>query len=164
MAKKDRKGVVQLVTDKNKNQPVKYGRDGRRMHPKSLKNVEDKSNGLQAHPENINRNGRPPDPIEVVRHRLSNIFQEPYWEKNKKNEETVVLILKDAIESYFKEKDTTKKQRWYDLIVGGSTSGKGQIAQPNNNANGMNVQNVIILPALKETKVVLNAQETDYEV
>ena len=98
----------------------------------------------------------------MARDRLNDLFFSEYWVKNKKKqEETIVLILKGAIEAYMKA-DGTEKQRWYELIVGSSSTGAAKNSEQSNNS-GINAQNVIILPALRETKVI-DADKTEFEV
>ena len=132
----------------------------KKVHPNSLANL-DKGRRSWKPGQSGNPKGRPRDPIRLARDRLNDLFFSEYWVQNKKKqEETIVLMLKAAIEAYMKA-EGTEKQRWYELIVGSSTGAAKNSEQSNN--SGINAQNVIILPALRETKV-LNADKTEFEV
>ncbi len=133
-------------------------------HPNSLANLAKGNPPWKAGDPSPNPAGRPRDPILIVKERLFKIFTEPHWAKNAKSEETIVLILKHAVDSYIKETDSLKKQGWYNLLVGGSASARKESEQPNN--TGINAQNVIILPALRPVELPKpqKPDEIDHEI
>ena len=144
------------------------------MHKNSLANIIDTSKGFQKHPENINKEGRPRNPVVIAREKLAELLEDEYWLDNKEKEKTVVLILKDAIEQYLTSKNTREKQEWYKLIIG-SSDNQAKREQPNSNA--ITAHNVLFLPskqapceACAERAVVNSPQpvetvkEVNYEV
>ena len=130
-----------------------YGKDGRLMHKNSLANIIDTSKGFQKHPENINKEGRPKNPVIIARQELAELLEDEYWQHNEKKEKTVVLILKDAIEQYLTSENTREKQEWYKLIIG-SSDNQAKREQPNNNAI---IPCVVLLPP-KNDPIPVQAQ------
>ncbi len=114
------------------------------MHENSLANITDTSSGFQKHPENINKEGRPRNPVIIAREKLAELLEDEYWRDNEKKEKTVVLILKDAIEQYLTSENTREKQEWYKLIIGSSDNqAKGDLP----NSNAITAHNVVFLPS-----------------
>jgi len=130
-----------------------YGKDGRLMHKNSLANIIDTSKGFQKHPENINKEGRPKNPVIIAREKLAELLEDEYWLDNKEKEKTVVLILKDAIEQYLTSENTREKQEWYKLIIG-SSDNQAKRELPNNNAI---IPCVVLLPP-KNDPIPVQAQ------
>ena len=75
------------------------------------------------------------------------VLNQEYWGLNKNNEQTVMLIIKDAVNEYFKAKNTREKQEWYKMLIGSIDTQKAQEQQ----ANTIQANNVIFLPAKQET-------------
>lgn len=114
------------IKDKKTGKEIVIAKDGRTMHENSLKNwdMTKPKNGFDKHPENINRTGQNRNPITVVREKLTQVLTETYWGVNKDNEQTVMLILKDAVEQYFACDDARQKQEWFKMLVGSIDSHK----------------------------------------
>lgn len=146
---------------KKEDKKVVYGKDGRVMHKNSLDNISDTSNGFQKHPENINKAGRPRNPVLIAREKLAELLEDEYWLDNKEKEQTVILILKDAIEQYLTSENIREKQEWYKLLIG-SSDNQAKKELPNNNA----INCVVLLPA-KNEPIPVQAQvveEKDYQL
>ena len=139
------KSKAKRIKDPETGKEIVIAKDGRRMNPNSLKNMTPGSdgNGFDKHPENINRNGAPRNPIVVVKEKLTEILDQEYWGINENNEKTVMLMIKDAVDQYFNCDDTIQKREWYKMLIGPIDSQKSNDQQ---NTNTITAQNVIMLP------------------
>jgi len=152
------------VADMNKTNKKKKNGEAYNVHPNSLANLQRGNEHGWQPGQSGNPAGRPKDPIRLAREHLSKLFFDEYWQDNEKREETIVLMLKGAIQSYM-EATGNEKQRWYELIVGNSSTAVTKSGeQPP--MNPINAQNVIILPPLVPVQLPKppKADEPEFEV
>ena len=160
------KSKAKRIKDPETGKEIVIAKDGRRMNPNSLKNMTPGSdgNGFDKHPENINRNGANRNPITVVREKLTEVLNQEYWGVNENNEQTVMLIIKDAVNQYFNTDDERIKQEWFKILVGPIDAQK---SNDQLNTNSIVAQNVIFLPQKNDLPQAvqpnLNPGEDDQE-
>lgn len=133
---------AQRIKDKETDQEIVTAKDGRKMHPNSLKNMQP-NDQIWKPGESGNPKGRPKNPILVVKEKLAEVLNQEYWGVNGNNEQTVMLILKDAIDEYFTCSNPIDKREWYRMLIG---SIETESKKEQGNSNAIHAQNVILLP------------------
>lgn len=140
------------IKDKETGAEVTIGRDGRKMHPTSLKNVDNTNNPHKWKPgESGNINGGPKSADKLFKQELIELMKGEDWTKKSKEEQTILVknVWKKAIDKYMTTDNDNTFLRLLELFVG-STDGKAQDSYSKDNPIVPLMVNVVQLPPKNE--------------